>query len=245
LTGKRAAEHAQQTLDAVHKAAETIGCAQLALAVNAAELLDKQRDLKKLLASGGTLPNVGGSGMATNISQEAPKPAAAKAILAEVAKLLSVSPLNVPERLAAIQEDVFHLQERLAQRAAAGPITAESLLEKAIQVGDVTVIVAEAPTVESNLMRQLIDQIRQKVGLSAVLLASSEGDDKVTLVAGVSKELQARGGHAGNWIKPVAQALGGGGGGRPDLAQAGGKEPKRLPEALEVARKTIAEMIGA
>jgi alanyl-tRNA synthetase len=245
LTGKRAAEHTKQTQETIRKAAETIGCAQIALAVNVADLLEKQRELKKLLASGGTLPNVHGGGMSTNISLEAPKPAQAKAILAEVAKMLSVTPLAVADRVAAINDEVYSLHERLAKRAEAGPITADSLLENATIVGDVTVVVAEAPTAESNLMRQLIDQIRQKVGMSAVLLASSEGDDKVTLVAGVSKDLQARGGHAGNWIKPVAQALGGGGGGRPDLAQAGGKEPKRLPEALEVARKTIAEMIGA
>lgn len=245
LTGKRAAEHGKQLQETIRKAAETIGCAQIALAVNVADLLEKQRELKKLIASGGTLPNAHGSGMSTNISMEAPKPAQAKAILAEVAKMLSVTPLAVADRVAAINDEVYNLRERLAKRAEAGPITADSLLENATIVGDVTVIVAEAPTAESNLMRQLIDQIRQKVGMSAVLLASSEGDDKVTLVAGVSKDLQARGGHAGNWIKPVAQALGGGGGGRPDLAQAGGKEPKRLPEALEVARKTIAEMIGA
>jgi alanyl-tRNA synthetase len=245
LTGKRAAEHGKQTQDTLRKAAETIGCAQIALAVNVADLVEKQRELKKLIASGGTLPNALGGGMSTNISMEAPKPTQAKAILAEVAKMLSVTPLAVADRVAAINDEVYSLRERLAKRAEAGPITADSLLENATIVGDVTVVVAEAPTAESNLMRQLIDQIRQKVGMSAVLLASSEGDDKVTLVAGVSKDLQARGGHAGNWIKPVAQALGGGGGGRPDLAQAGGKEPKRLPEALEVARKTIAEMIGA
>jgi alanyl-tRNA synthetase len=245
ITGKRAAEHAEQTVAAVKKAAETIGCAPSALMVNVADLLERQRDLKKLLASGGTLPQDEASAeFSTNISREVPKPSQAKGILAEVAKMLSVTALAVPERLAAIVEEVFGLREKLSQRAAAGPITADSLLEKATKVGDVTVVVAETPTVEANLMRHLIDQVRQKVGLSAVLLASSEGDDKVTLVAGVSKDLQARGGHAGNWIKPVAQALGGGGGGRPDLAQAGGKEPKRLPEALDVARKTIAEMIG-
>ena len=246
ITGKRAAEHAEQTLAAVKKAAETIGCAPSALVVNVADLLERQRELKKLLASGSTLPKDEPSAeFSTNISTEIPKPSQAKAILAEVAKMLSVTALGVPERLAAIVGEVLSLREKLSQRAAAGPITADSLLEKATKVGDVTVVVAETPTVEANLMRHLIDQVRQKVGLSAVLLASSEGDDKVTLVAGVSKELQARGGHAGNWIKPVAQALGGGGGGRPDLAQAGGKEPKRLPEALDVARKTIAEMIGA
>jgi alanyl-tRNA synthetase len=246
ITGKRAAEYAEQTIAAVRKAAEKIGCAPSALVVNVADLLERQRDLKKLMASGGTLPKEEESTeFSTNISAEVPKPSQAKAVLGEVAKMLSVTALAVPERLAAIVEEVFGLREKLSQRAAAGPITADSLLEKATKVGDVTVVVAETPTVEANLMRHLIDQVRQKVGLSAVLLASSEGDDKVTLVAGVSKELQARGGHAGNWIKPVAQALGGGGGGRPDLAQAGGKEPKRLPEALDVARKTITEMIGA
>ena len=92
-------------------------------------------------------------------------------------------------------------------------------------------------------MRQLIDQIRQKLGSSAVLLASSDGESKVTLVAGVTKDLQQKGAHAGNWIRPVAQALGGGGGGRPDMAQAGGKRPEKLPEALKIARRMIVEMI--
>lgn len=243
LTGPQASRYSDQISAAVRSAAETIGCAQLALAVNVSDLLEKQRELKKLLTSGGTLPNADGSGMATNISEEAPSSVQAKEILTEVAKMLSVTPLAVPERVAAVNEEVFTLRERLAQRAAAGPLSADALLDDAEKVGDVQVIVAEAPTADANLMRQLIDQIRQKVALSAILLASVEGDDKVTLVAGISKELQSRGGHAGNWIKPVAQALGGGGGGRPDLAQAGGKEPGRLPDALEVARQKIAEMI--
>ena len=82
-------------------------------------------------------------------------------------------------------------------------------------------------------MRQLIDQIRQKQPLSAVLLATTQGEDKVTLVAGISKQLQERGLSAGKWIGPVAAAVGGGGGGRPDLAQAGGKDPAKLDAALE------------
>ena len=79
---------------------------------------------------------------------------------------------------------------------------------------------------------------------AAVMLAARHGDDKVTLVAGISKDLQSRKMSAGDWIRPVAAAVGGGGGGRPDLAQAGGKDPAKLPEALQIAKATIREMIG-
>jgi alanyl-tRNA synthetase len=92
-------------------------------------------------------------------------------------------------------------------------------------------------------MRQLIDQVRGKRSSSAVLLASRHGEDKVTLVAGISKDLQARKLSAGEWIRPVAAAVGGGGGGRPDMAQAGGKVPAQLPEALQIAKDTIRKML--
>jgi alanyl-tRNA synthetase len=108
----------------------------------------------------------------------------------------------------------------------------------------VTVVVTELPGVDPNLMRQLIDQVRTKASPAAVLLAARQGEDKVTLVAGISKDLQSRKLSAGDWIRPVAAAVGGGGGGRPDLAQAGGKDPAKLPEALQIAKTTIREMIA-
>ena len=151
----------------------------------------------------------------------------------------------MPERIAAIQADVATTEKQLADRQAAGPLNGDALLKSAEQVGGVTVVVTEVPGVESNLMRQLIDQIRGKAPTSAVLLASRSGDDKVTLVAGISKDLQARKLSAGEWIRPVAEAVGGGGGGRPDLAQAGGKNPAKLPEALKIAKATIRGMLGA
>jgi alanyl-tRNA synthetase len=149
------------------------------------------------------------------------------------------------ERIDAMQAEIATLSERLAQRDAAGPVSADALLQQARQQNDVTVVLAEVPGAEPNLMRQLIDQIRQKSPLSAVLLATRQGDDKVTIVAGVSKQLQQRGVSAGQWIAPVAKVVGGGGGGRPDLAQAGGRDPARLPEALAIAERTMAEMLGA
>jgi len=246
LTGRRAVEYSEQTVEALSTAAKSLACEPIVLSNQVERLLAKQREYKKRLASGGTLgeetadwsTTVGDVQVDAHITAEQ-----AKVFLAETAHLLSVGPLTVPERVAALVQEVESLRQRLEQRAAAGPITADSLLEQAVKIGEATIVVAEAPTAESGLMRQLIDQIRQKAGSSAVLLASSEGDSKVTLVAGVSKDLQEKGAHAGNWVRPVAQALGGGGGGRPDMAQAGGKQPAKLPEALEVARQTIAEML--
>ena len=92
-------------------------------------------------------------------------------------------------------------------------------------------------------MRGLIDQLRKKAAPVAVLLASREGDDKVTIVAGLSRDLVDQGGDAGKWVGGVARLLGGGGGGRPDMAQAGGKRPEQLPKALEAARQQFEQMM--
>jgi alanyl-tRNA synthetase len=207
-------------------------------------LIERRRELKRALEAGGQP----GAEKPRASVKDAAKPASAedvKSALTEAARRLSVAPLGVVERIEAMQAEIASLSQRLAQRDAAGPVSADALLEKARDQAGVKVVLAEVPGVEPNLMRQLIDQIRQKAPLSAVLLATRQGDDKVTLVAGVSKQLQERGVSAGKWIGPVAKAVGGGGGGRPDLAQAGGKEPAKLPEALAVAEKTIAEMLKA
>ena len=94
-------------------------------------------------------------------------------------------------------------------------------------------------------MRQLIDQIRKKASPSAVFLATTEGDSKVVLVAGVSRDLVDQGVSAGNWVRDVAPVVGGGGGGKPDLAQAGGKHPEKLADALAKAREVARAMLGA
>jgi alanyl-tRNA synthetase len=106
------------------------------------------------------------------------------------------------------------------------------------------VIVAETPGVNPNLMRQLIDQIRKKADSTAVLFAAAMGDDKVTVIAGISRDLVQRGLSAGNWVRDVAQVVGGGGGGKPDMAQAGGKHPDKLPEAVALAQVKIREMLA-
>jgi alanyl-tRNA synthetase len=141
--------------------------------------------------------------------------------------------------------EVYELKRQLANRAATGALSADTLLAGAEQIGGATVIVAEAPSANANLMRQLIDQIRKKTSPSAVFLATTEGADKVVLVAGVSRDLVEKGVSAGNWVRDVAPVVGGGGGGKPDLAQAGGKDTAKLPEALAKAREVARVMLKA
>ena len=119
------------------------------------------------------------------------------------------------------------------------------MLEKAETIGETNMIVAETAGANPNLMRQLIDQIRKKGGSNAIFLATAAGDSKVVLVAGVSRDLVERGVSAGDWVKEVAPVVGGGGGGKPDLAQAGGKDPAKLGEALEVARATMRKLLAS
>ena len=104
------------------------------------------------------------------------------------------------------------------------------------------IVVADAPNCDAAAMRQCIDQLRRKASPIAVLFGAAE-DGKVTLVAGISRELEDRGISAGNWIKEPASVVGGRGGGRPDLAQAGGKLVDKLPEALTTAASAMQALL--
>ncbi|MCA9240489.1 MAG: hypothetical protein KDA37_09830, partial [Planctomycetales bacterium] len=239
LTGQKARDHAQKVEEAADKTAELLSVAAGDLVAGVTSLLDRQKALKKAIAGGGhgdPTPYKSTSTTAATYEQK-------KLALAECARLLSASLLDVPVRVAALQGEIKSLTEQLATREAAKPLSADILLEQAEETSGVTLVIAETPGATPDLMRKLIDSIRQKKQPSAVLLASAQGD-KVTLIAGVTKDLQAKGFSAGKWIGPVAKAVGGGGGGRPDMAQAGGKDPEKLPEAFAVARATAGEMLG-
>jgi alanyl-tRNA synthetase len=244
LTGRKAAEHVQQIAAAANEAANLLAVPVLEIVEAAGALAGKVRDLRKQATGGGAAKPQASAKPKQMPDRSKPTYEQVKHALLDAGRLLSVAPLEVPQRLTALLADVANLEKQLSERAAAGPLSGERLLESAEKVDGVTVVVTEVPGVEANLMRQLIDQVRVKASPSAVLLASRQGDDKVTLVAGISKDLQARKLSAGDWIRPVAAAVGGGGGGRPDMAQAGGKDPAKLPEALQIAKQTIRNMVA-
>jgi alanyl-tRNA synthetase len=160
--------------------------------------------------------------------------------LAEAASTLKVPPAELPSRLASIMKEVRELKK--SKPTAAKGASVEELLSSAADVGGTRVVVASLGAADAAEMRQAIDLLRRKASPIAVLLAAADGE-KVTLVAGISRELEARGISAGNWIKGAASAVGGKGGGRPDLAQAGGKLVDKIDEALEAARRDIQSML--
>jgi alanyl-tRNA synthetase len=244
LTGRKAAEHSERVKSALEETARELGTTPLGVPAAVESLLNSQRELRKQLASAGASSGKNWLPASATSRTEAASYEEMKVALSQAARHLSASLLDVPERAASVRADVVRMSQQLTERAATGAVNAGSLLESAEEIAGVTVVVAEVPGVEANLMRQLIDQIRGKASPTAVLLASRQGDDKVTLVAGISKELQGRKLSAGDWIRPVATAVGGGGGGRPDMAQAGGKEPAKLPQALQIARETIRKMLA-
>ncbi len=111
------------------------------------------------------------------------------------------------------------------------------LLAKKQSIDGTNILVSQVDGVDAKQLREIADQVKEKLG-SAVIVLASAGADNVNLVASVSQDLTRRY-HAGNIIKELARMVGGGGGGRPDFAQAGGKEPAKIDAALKRAEEII------
>src|SRR6185295_18315348 len=109
-------------------------------------------------------------------------------------------------------------------------------------VEGIKVLVREVPPAPANELRDMADTLRSKLG-SGVVVIGTRGDGNVSLVAAVSKDLTSRV-KAGELVKKLSAIVGGGGGGRPDFAQAGGKEPEKLPAALDSVEEAVREQLG-
>jgi alanyl-tRNA synthetase len=163
-----------------------------------------------------------------------------ESLLADVAAALRVPLGQLSGRVSALLEEIKALKKQASQRRTeGGKLSVDDLVAGAQKIGDAIVVVQALEGQNPDEMRVLIDGLRRKVerGLAVLLISAAEG--KVQLVAGMSRDLVERGLHAGNWLKQVAPIVGGGGGGRPDMAQAGGKNPEKIPEAVETATQAI------
>ncbi|RUL88179.1 alanine--tRNA ligase [Tautonia sociabilis] len=164
--------------------------------------------------------------------------------LGAVSAALKVPPQQVAQRVEALLEEIKTLKKQAAQRREAPKVSADELLNQAKEVGGAKVVALAVPGVAAGELRQLIDVARRKAesGLAALLI--TEADGKVILAAGLTPDLVDRGLHAGNWLKQVAPVVGGGGGGKADFAQAGGKKPDQIPQAIETALQAAREALG-
>ena len=164
-------------------------------------------------------------------------------MLQAAAKALKTTPANVLEKIEHLQAEVKALaSENESLKSKAAQEAMGNVMDQSVEVNGVTLLAVSVDDVDMNGLRDLGDQLKGKIGEGVVLLASAH-EGKVSLVAMATDEAMKKGAHAGNLIKAVAAKVGGGGGGRPNMAQAGGKNPAGIPEALEAAKEALAGQI--
>ena len=159
--------------------------------------------------------------------------------LARAAKAAKTTPANLTEKIGHMMAEIKALQsENESLKSKAAKEALGDVMNQVAEVKGVKLLAASVDGVDMNGLRDLGDQLKAKLGEGVVVLASSM-DGKVNLVAMATDEAMAKGAHAGNLIKGIAGLVGGGGGGRPNMAQAGGKNPEGIQQAIEQSKAVL------
>ncbi|MBG9789015.1 alanine--tRNA ligase [Brevibacillus laterosporus] len=160
--------------------------------------------------------------------------------LKEVAQAVKSPQLHeTPTRVEGVLAQLKETQrEAESLRTKLGNIEAGTLTDQVQEINGVKLLATQVSATDMDNLRGMVDELKNKLGSAIIVLGSVEGD-KVNIVAGVTKDLMGQGFHAGKIVKEVATRCGGGGGGRPDMAQAGGKEPAKLGEALSIVASVV------
>jgi alanyl-tRNA synthetase len=165
-------------------------------------------------------------------------------VIRDVAGLVRAGRDDLPDKVAQLLDRTRQLEreiEQLRGRIASG--TGRDLLEQVREVGGVKVLAARVDGADAKSLREAADRLKDRIGSGVVVLGAVE-DDKVRLVAGVTSDL-THSLKAGELIGPVAEHVGGRGGGRADFAQAGGNDPARLDEALAMVTDAVAARLDS
>ena len=163
--------------------------------------------------------------------------------LNQAAKVVKSTPANLVDRLEHLMAELKALQsenESLKSKAAKDALG--DVMDQVAEVKGVKLLATSVDGVDMNGLRDLGDQLKEKLGDGVVVIASS-CDGKVNLIAMATDNAMAAGAHAGNLIKAIASMVGGGGGGRPNMAQAGGKNPAGIPDAIAEAKTALEGML--
>ena len=164
--------------------------------------------------------------------------------LAEAAKAAKSTPDKLKEKIEHMLAEIKTLQsevESLKSKAAKDALG--DVMNQVKEVNGIKLLATAVEDVDMNGLRELGDQLKEKLGQGVIVIASS-ANGKVNLVAMATEEAMSKGAHAGNLIKGIAALVGGGGGGRPNMAQAGGKNPAGIPDAIAKVEEVLKEQIG-
>jgi alanyl-tRNA synthetase len=166
-------------------------------------------------------------------------------VVRDLGDRFKAKPEELPNRITNLQNELKDTQKQLAAvKSELAIAKSDQLLAQAESIGEFKIIVAQLGDVDTEALKTAAERLQQKLGNSAVVLASIPEPDKVSLVAAFSPEVNKKGLQAGKFIGGIAQICGGKGGGRPNLAQAGGRDASKLQEALESARNLLLEELG-
>jgi alanyl-tRNA synthetase len=168
----------------------------------------------------------------------------------QVVKTLSdrfkAKPEEIIDRVSTLQDELKTSQKQLATLKSELAIAqSDRLLSQTETAGDIDILVAQLDGSDADSLKTAAERLLQKLGDGAVVLGSMPEEGKVSLVAAFSPAVNQKGLQAGKFIGAIAKLCGGGGGGRPNLAQAGGRDPSKLPDALAQARQQLRSALGA
>jgi len=163
-------------------------------------------------------------------------------VVKELSAIFKAKPEELPDRINNLQNELKSTQKQLdALKAELAIAKSDQFLSQVETVGDYKILVAQLGDVDAESLKTAAERLQQKLGNAAVVLASVPEAQKVNFIALFSPDVNKKGLQAGKFIGAIAKICGGGGGGRPNLAQAGGRDPSKLQEALEIARTQLLE----
>ncbi|WP_413172347.1 alanine--tRNA ligase [Anabaena azotica] len=161
-------------------------------------------------------------------------------VVKDLCDRFKVKPEEIPDRITTLQTELRNNEKEIQTlKSQLAIVKSDSLLQTAETIGEHKIIVSQLEDVDAESLKSAAERLLQKIGNGAVVLGSIPEAGKVSIVAAFSPEVNKKGIQAGKFVGTIAKICGGGGGGKPNLAQAGGRDATKLPEALETAKSDL------
>ena len=161
-------------------------------------------------------------------------------VVKDLCDRFKVKPEEIPDRITTLQTELRNNEKEIQSlKSQIAIVKSDSLLQTAEIIGEHKIIVSQLEDIDAESLKDAAERLLQKIGNGAVVLGSIPEAGKVSIVAAFSPEVNKKGVQAGKFVGTIAKICGGGGGGKPNLAQAGGRDASKLPEALETAKNDL------